>query len=88
MVDRIRVALAVTDAYVAVTAIGGGIALATGAERERFPSERLHGTPFHGYLVPGMVLAGVLTGAPPRRPWSRSAVLGRQDRLRWWLGRC
>jgi hypothetical protein len=36
-VDAIRIVLIVIDAVVGLTAIGGGIALATGLEGERFP---------------------------------------------------
>jgi len=51
------------DAFVAVTAIGGGIALTTGLEDERFPTSWLDGTPFTSYLVPGVILAVVVGGS-------------------------
>ncbi len=64
---RTSVALIALELLVAVTAIGGGIALALGLEGERFPLGWLAGTPFGDYLVPGLLLAvlvgGTATGA-------------------------
>ena len=60
---RSRVALIVTDAFVAVTAIGGGIALASGLEGARYPAGWLDGTPFHDYGAPGLLLASVVGGS-------------------------
>ncbi len=48
---------------VAATAIGGGIALATGLESGRFPLSWLVGTPFADYVAPGLILAGVVGGS-------------------------
>jgi hypothetical protein len=59
----LRRAALVLDAFVAVTAIGGGIALATGAEAARFPDEWLDRTPWTSYLVPGVILACVVGGS-------------------------
>jgi hypothetical protein len=55
-----RVLLAL-DSFVALTAIGGGVALATGMERKRFSLSLLDDTPFKSYTVPGLLL-GVLVG--------------------------
>ena len=54
-----EVALLILAGFVALTAIGGGIALAAGLEGERFPAEWLEGSPFEDYRVPGLILAGV-----------------------------
>lgn len=62
-ISRARVALIAVDAFSAVTAVGGGIALATGAEGDRFPVELLRDTPFRSYLVPGLILAGAVGGS-------------------------
>ena len=58
-----RIALLVLDIFVTLTAIGGGIALATGLEGNRIPTEWLEGTPFKSYVVPGLVLAVVVGGS-------------------------
>jgi hypothetical protein len=55
----------VVDVFVALTALGGGIALATGLEADRFPLDWLRGTPFRNYVIPGLILAGVVGGARP-----------------------
>ncbi len=57
-----QIVLFVIDAFVALTAIGGGIALATGLEVKRFPVELLKGTPFTSYVIPGLILAIVVGG--------------------------
>ena len=46
------------DTFVAVSAIGGGAALAAGVDR--FPTEWLRGSPFSDYVLPGLILAGVV----------------------------
>jgi peptidoglycan/LPS O-acetylase OafA/YrhL len=48
-------------AFVALTAIGGGIAMLTGADR--FPLEWLRGTPFADYTIPALVLIFVVGGS-------------------------
>ncbi|MGB3635448.1 MAG: hypothetical protein WA982_15505 [Rubrobacteraceae bacterium] len=58
-----RIALFAADAFAGLTAVSGGIALATGLEGDRFPPEYLDGTPFDGYVVPGLILAGILGGS-------------------------
>ncbi len=61
--NAVQVVLIILDAVVAVTAVGGGIALAAGLEGERYPAGLLKGTPFTNYLVPGLILAVVLGGS-------------------------
>lgn len=58
-----RGALFVVDAFVGLTAIGGGIALVAGLENDRFPIELLSGTPFGSYVVPGLILTVVVGGS-------------------------
>jgi hypothetical protein len=43
-----------------VSAVGGGIALITGLERDRFPVDWLRGTPFRDFVGPGLMLAGLV----------------------------
>ncbi len=57
---RVLVAL---EGFTALTAVGGGVALATGLEGHRFPAELLRGTPFRSYVVPGLILAGAVGGS-------------------------
>lgn len=59
----VRIVLLAVDAFVALTAVGGGIALLTGLEGDRFPVEMLTGTPFGSYVIPGLILAGVAGGS-------------------------
>ena len=54
-----RRTLLVTDAFVAITAITGGLLLAAGLEAGRFPLDWLGGTPFDSYFAPGLILAVV-----------------------------
>ncbi|MGF1472293.1 MAG: hypothetical protein ACFB50_11205 [Rubrobacteraceae bacterium] len=61
--SKARIALLVADAFVGLTAVGGGIALATGLEGDRFPPEYLEGTPFGSYVAPGLILAGAVGGS-------------------------
>jgi hypothetical protein len=78
----VRVVLVVFDAFAALTAIGGGIALIMGLESNRFPLEMLRGTPFSSYTMPALLLSvglcrpdvGGLTFSPlsamPIRRWA------------------
>jgi hypothetical protein len=50
------------DAFVGVTAIAGGILLMSGLEASRFPQSYLNGTPFHDYVLPGLILASIVGG--------------------------
>jgi hypothetical protein len=47
----------------AVTAVGGGIALAAGLEGDRFPVDWLRGTPFGSHAAPGLILAVAVGGS-------------------------
>ncbi len=58
----LRIAMLALDAFVAVTAIGGGIALVTGLEEGRFPLDYLKGTPFKSFVGPGLILAVCVGG--------------------------
>lgn len=58
-----RVALLVVDAFVALAAVGGGLALALGMEAGRLPLSWLEGTPFRDYVGPGLILAIVVGGS-------------------------
>jgi hypothetical protein len=57
----VRFALLVLDLSAAVSAILGGIAVAGNVDG--FPPEWLAGTPFSGYLAPGLILAVVVGGS-------------------------
>lgn len=63
-----RITLAVLQAAVALTAAGGGIALiigsvtATSSSPVTPPVDFLAGSPFAGYLVPGVLLLAVIGG--------------------------
>ncbi len=59
----LRAALVIADAFVALAAVGGGLALALGMESGRFPPGWLAGTPFADYVVPGLLLAIVVGGS-------------------------
>jgi hypothetical protein len=51
------------DAFAAVSAVGGGIALMAGLESARFPCDWLRGTPFSSYVIPGLILAVAVGGS-------------------------
>jgi len=53
--------LFVADAFVALTAVFGGITVAAGMDK--FPASWLAGTVFSSYLVPGLILAVVVGGS-------------------------
>ena len=53
----LEVALLAVDGFVALTAIGGGIALAARLEADRFSLDLLKGTPFKTFVGPGLILA-------------------------------
>jgi hypothetical protein len=59
----VRRALCILELFVALTAIAGGLALVTGLEAQRFPIAMLRGTPFHSYVIPGLLLAVVVGGS-------------------------
>jgi hypothetical protein len=49
--------------FIALTAIGGSIALLIGVEDERFPLAWLQGPPFTDYTIPALLLAVVVGGS-------------------------
>src|SRR5437588_7473641 len=58
----VRIALVVLEAFVALSAVAGGIALLTGTFAQGIPVAWLQGTPFSDYTIPGLVLAIVVGG--------------------------
>jgi hypothetical protein len=58
----IRIALTVIEAFIGLGAIGGGVAILTGAFDQWLPVSWLQGTPFSDYLIPGLVLLVVVGG--------------------------
>lgn len=58
----IRITLAVTEAFIGLGAIGGGMAILAGAFEQWFPLAWLQGTPFSDYTIPGLVLLIVVGG--------------------------
>jgi hypothetical protein len=63
MTDGVRALVIILDLFVAITAIGGGIALLAGLEGSRFPTAVLRRTPFDSFLWPGLILAVVVGGS-------------------------
>jgi len=55
------VTLFVANAFVALTALFGGITLSLGVDK--FPAQWLVGTPFPSYLIPGLILAVIVGGS-------------------------
>ncbi len=58
-----RIIPGILTAFVALTAMGGGVALLTGAEGDRFPLAWLEGTPFSSYTIPGLILTVIVGGS-------------------------
>ena len=58
----VRIALAVIEVIIGLGAIGGGIAILTGAFDQWFPLTWLQGTPFSDYTVPSLILLIVIGG--------------------------
>ncbi len=56
-----RIAIVVLEAFIAVSAIAGGIGLVGGGIA--LPPEWLAGTLFSSYLIPGMILGAVVGGS-------------------------
>ncbi len=59
--QRVRIAIGVLAACIALTAIGGGIAMLGSADQ--FPTDWLRNTPFSDYTIPTVVLAIVVGGS-------------------------
>ena len=85
--------LFVANVFVALTAVGGGITVATGIDK--FPADWLAGTPFSSYLIPGLILTVVVGGsaavaavATLRRPdaGALTSVLAGAILLGWLVG--
>ena len=57
-----RIALVVIEALVGLGAIGGGIAILTGAFDQWLPLAWLQGTQFSDYTIPGLILLIVIGG--------------------------
>jgi hypothetical protein len=58
----IRIVLAVIEVIIGLGAIGGGIAILTGAFDQWFSPTWLQGTPFRDYTIPGLILLIVIGG--------------------------
>jgi hypothetical protein len=58
----VRISLAVIETIIGLGAIGGGIAILTGAFDQWFPLTWLQGTPFSDYTIPGLILLIVIGG--------------------------
>jgi len=64
----IRLTLLILQAFVALTAFAGGVALVIGSLDASFstvlnpPPEYVAGSPFDSYVIPGLVLAAVIGG--------------------------
>lgn len=59
----LRIVIGGITAFIALTAIGGGMALLSGLEGERFPLVWLEGTPFKNYTIPALLLTIVVGGS-------------------------
>jgi hypothetical protein len=59
----ITIAMGVISGLIALTAIGGGLAILFGAEANRFPLEWLEGTTFYDYTQPAHLLAIAVGGS-------------------------
>lgn len=94
-----RTGLLIVQAFVAVTALAGGVALILGAVSPQLatvlspPTEYLDGSPFVGYLVPGLLLAGLLGGVHlvafilllRRNPWQLFAAAAAAFAMLIWV---
>jgi hypothetical protein len=59
----LRIAIGVITGFIALTAIGGGIALLSGAEGARFPLAWLQATPLKDYTIPALLLTIAVGGS-------------------------
>ena len=58
----IRITLIIIETFIGLGAIGGGIALLSGAMAQWLPATFLQGTPFSDYIIPGLILTIVVGG--------------------------
>ena len=58
---KTRIVISIIAGFIALTAIGGGIAILTGVDE--FPLEWLEGTPFPNYTIPALLLSVVVGGS-------------------------
>ena len=58
---KTRITIGFIAGFIALTAIGGGIAILTGVDP--FPPEWLAGTPFPDYTIPALLLSVVVGGS-------------------------
>jgi hypothetical protein len=58
----IRIALVVSETFIGLSAIYGGVEILTGAFDQYLPAAWLVGTPFSSYTIPGLVLLIVIGG--------------------------
>lgn len=58
----VRITLVIIEALIGLGAIGGGIAVLTGAFDQWLPLSWLQGTPFSNYTIPGLILLIVIGG--------------------------
>ena len=69
----VRITIGVPEAFIALSAIAGGIVLLAGTYKDgvlieaggrgQFPLEWLHHTPFSDYTIPALILASVVGGS-------------------------
>jgi hypothetical protein len=69
----VRITIGVPEAFIVLSAIGGGIVLLAGTYKDgvlieaggrgQFPLEWLHNTPFSDYTIPALILAIVVGGS-------------------------
>ena len=57
----LRIGIVTIASFIALTAIGGGIAMLIGVDK--FPLEWLEGTPFKDYTIPALILAIAVGGS-------------------------
>src|SRR5438552_3341820 len=90
----VRIVIGVPEAFIALSTIGGGIALLAGTYqdgvlleaggRAQFPLEWLQNTPFSDYSIPALILT-IGVGGVHSSPqcWSSQAVKRAYSHL-WW----
>lgn len=58
-----RILLLLSTGLISLTAVGGGLALLSGMEGDRFPLAWLNGTPFSDYTIPALLLIFAVGGS-------------------------